>query len=268
MIQRCQCEYRKKNQYRLDSFICLFYCCFSVLEYVNNLSTEYKSKLDTLVPTNIIKGTFEAHVTFECSHNTNETIEKLKNICKNTKYKLIFIELDSSKKNDNFTQLMTSSYYTGEYPSIVKTIEDEVYKHFEDFNIIRIKIESLASNEGVPQTNTEKELHWDKETNYFEFHYKVLVKKNSARSLKKLRDICESNRNLQLHVSRNAFKQLDENDSHYMVTMRLFYTGRTVAFERNDEVIEYLTRSHFPPLKTVREFIVYDTHIELDSAWK
>ncbi|CAF3734047.1 unnamed protein product [Rotaria sp. Silwood1] len=240
-----------------------------VLNFVQDLSTQYKAKLDSLVPTNIVKGTFEAHVTFECSHDTQNVIEKLKKTCEKTKYKIIFIDLDTNQQHDKLQQLMTSSYHCGEYPAIVKQIEEEVYKQFQDFNIIRIKIESLASNEGVPQTDIDKKLFWDKETNYFEFHYKVLIEKDSkGQKLAKLRNICQSNGRFHLHVSRNAFKQLDETNFHYMITMRLFDVGRENAFKNSDEVIEYLTKNNFPPLKVVREFIVYDTHIELDSAWK
>ncbi|CAF1258937.1 unnamed protein product [Rotaria magnacalcarata] len=240
-----------------------------VLEYITNLSTDYKTKLDVLVPTNVVKGTFEAHVTFDCSHHTEQVIEKLQKVCEDTKYKIIFIDLETNQTKMKSQQLMTSSYHCGEYPSIVKSIEEEVYKHFQDFNIIRIKIESLASNEGVPQTDIDKRLFWDEATNYFEFHYKVLVKNDlKGQRLIALQNICKSNRDFNLHVSHNEFKQTDENDFHYMVTMRLFHVGREKAFEQNDEVIKYLTTKNFPPLKVVREFIVYDTHIELDKEWK
>ncbi|CAF0930639.1 unnamed protein product [Rotaria sp. Silwood1] len=140
-----------------------------VVDFVRIKSVELKSRLDSLVPTNIIQGSFRAQITFDCSN----------------------------------------------------------------FNIIRIKIESLTSNEGVPQTDIDKKLFWDKETNYFEFRYRIL----------------------------NALKQPDETDSTYTVKMHLFDVGRENAFKNNDEVTEYLTKNNFPPLKVVREFIVYNTYI-------
>lgn len=238
------------------------------MEFITQLSTQYKLKLDTLVP-RTIKGTFEAHVTFDCTHDTEKIIERLKNACENTKYKIIFIDLNTNNAKAKLQQLMTSSYYCGEYPSIVKDIEEEVYKHFKDFNIIRLKIESLASNDGVPESNSDKLLFWDSKTNYFEFHYKVLVKDHSpTRHIGKLRKLCESNRKFHLHLSRNAFKHLDENNAQYMITMRLFDVGREKAFENNKEIIEYLTNNKFPPIKVVREFIVYDSYIELDNGWE
>jgi len=242
-------------------------CISRVLNFIRDKSAEYKSKLNAIVPTTV-KGTFEAHITFDCTHNTEKYIENLKKVCENTKYKIIFINLNINRKEDKLQQLMTSSYHCGEYLSIVKQIEEEAYKHFKDFNIIRIKIESLASNEGVPQTDTEKRILWNDESNYFEFHYKVLVKNGGKKDkLQELQDICQRSYRFPLHLSHNAFQQLDEKNFHYMITMRLFDVGRDNAFIRNDEVVKYLTDSKFPPLKVVREFIVHDSYIELDHGW-
>jgi len=163
---------------------------------------------------------------------------------------------------------MTSSYHTGEYPLIVEQIEEEAFKYFKNFNIIRIKIESLASNEGVPKIDVEKRLFWNGESNYFEFHYKILVKNGGKKdNLKELEDICRSNYRYKLHLSHNAFQQVDEKNFHYMITMRLFDNGRDNAFAINDEVVQLLTNKKFPPVKVVREFIVHDSYIELDQEW-
>jgi hypothetical protein len=164
---------------------------------------------------------------------------------------------------------MTSSYHCGEYPSIVKEIEEEAFKHFQDFNIIRIKIEALASDEGVPETDAEKKLFWNNTTNYFEFHYKVLLENDpEGNHLKKLQGVCAKSDPHALHLSRNAFKQIGEKSFHYLITMRLFDVGRDNAFEINDEIVEFLTENNFPPLKVVREYVVYDTYIELDNGWE
>ncbi|CAF1003109.1 unnamed protein product [Adineta ricciae] len=243
------------------------YAWESVLEFVKAKSAEHKSQLDTLVPTNIVKGTFETHVTLDCSNNTEEVIEKLKKACENTKYKVIFIDLNSHNKKEKNQQLMTSSYHCGEYPAIVSEINEEVHKHFRDFNIVRVKIEALASNDGIPETDIEKKLFWDDKSNYFEFHYKVLLKiDNYGKAYKELENICNYSRGL--HLSRNAFQRLNEDNSYYLITKRLFENGRKSAFEINDRTIDYLTARKYPPLKTVREFVVYDSFIELDKDWK
>ncbi|CAF5072616.1 unnamed protein product, partial [Rotaria sp. Silwood1] len=56
---------------------------------------------------------------------------------------------------DENVQLITSSSYCDEYSSIVKQIEEKVHEHFKQFNIIHIKIKTLASSEGVPQTDID-----------------------------------------------------------------------------------------------------------------
>ncbi|CAF4660283.1 unnamed protein product, partial [Rotaria sp. Silwood2] len=123
-------------------------------------------------------------------------------------------------------------------------------------------------NEDVPQTDIDKRLFWCQKTNYFEFHYKILVKKgHGGNKLNKLRTICQSNRKFRLHVSFNVFKQLDEKHSHYMVITCLFDVARENAFKSSDAIVEYLTKNNFPPIETVSEFIVYDTHMELDKGW-
>ncbi|CAF3561211.1 unnamed protein product [Rotaria sp. Silwood1] len=110
-----------------------------VFNYFDKLSTEYKTKLNTLVLANVVKGTFD------CSHNTEQIVEKTeKKTCENTKYKIILID-----------SLITSSSYCDEYLSTVKQIEGKVHEYFKQFNIIHIKIKTLASNEGVPQTNID-----------------------------------------------------------------------------------------------------------------
>ena len=222
-----------------------------------------KSQIDALVPTNVVRGTFEAHVTFDCTHRREEVIERLKARCENSQFKLIFMELDTSRKDEKGYQLMTSSYHTGEYPSILKKIEDEVNERFKDFNIIRIKIESLASNEGVPETSFYKRMFWDPKSTYFEFHYKVLVKKNADELRAAVRQVSYFG----LHVSRNAFTTIDKDQAHFMITMRAFQHGRQEAFSQNEQVVEYLTSMGFPPLKVVREFVVYDSFIALDQEW-
>ncbi len=48
--------------------------------------------------------------------------------------------------------------------------------------------------------------------------------------------------------------------------MRLFNVGRINAFISNNEVTQYFTNNHFPPIKVKEEFVVYDSDIDLDSS--
>ncbi|CAF4082092.1 unnamed protein product [Rotaria sordida] len=238
-------------------------------EFVHIKCDELQSKLDVLVPTNIIKGSFEVYITLDFTDHTEQAIEILQKACENTKYKLMFIQLDTDSEKKKLKALMVSSYYYGEYPSIFKQIEEEAYQAFQDFNIIRIKIKSSVSNEGVPQTDMEKKVFWNDETNYFEFHYKIPLEEECERDkLRSLVNMCRPYFKYDLHSSDNVYERIHQKNPEYMITMRLFDFGRENALKTNKESVEELTINNSPPLQVVCEFIVYDTHIELDKDWQ
>jgi len=175
----------------------------------------------------------------------------------------MFIEFDKQRVEDEpQEQLMVSSHYDGEYPSIVKQIKEEVYQDFRDFRIIRIKIIVLASNAGVPQTDVDKILFWDETTNYFEFRYEIEVRKNRKQDVQ---DMCRRYCGFDLDLSHNAFQRIHGRHLPYMITMRLSDMGKEQALKRDEEVVDCLTRHNFPPSKCACEFIVYDSHIPLDK---
>jgi hypothetical protein len=239
-----------------------------VVEFVQNKSAEYKSKFNALIPENIVKGPFEVHLTFDCTHNTKHIIDKLEKSCQNTRYEMIFVELINYENKENLRQLIVSSHYDGEYPSIVKQIEEQAYKHFKGFNIIRIKIKSLISNEGVPQSDLEKQLFWNDKTNYCEFRYKIPLKLDfqgeKIRNIRDIRRLCLKSPS-KLRLSRETFMQTHTKDLQLMITRCLFDVGRGNALGKCDEIVEYMTRNRFPPLQVIQEFIVYDTNIEFDK---
>ena len=233
-------------------------------EFVQMKSIEFKSRLDAILLSNIVKGSFKAYITFDCSHNPNHVIAKLEKRCENTKYKIIFIEFDKHHENDQVQeQLMVSSHYDGEYPSIVKQIEDEISQYFQNFNIIRIQIKASLPNENIPQNDVEKKFFWNDKTNYFEFRYDIEVRKNHKQD--ELRSIVETIRRYSkdnLRLSHDAFQ-----GKHllYVLTMRLFDFGRENAFKRHNLIMNHLKQYDFLPAKVVHEFVVYDTHTELDE---
>ena len=239
---------------------------YSVVQFVREKSSEIKSRLDVLVPTNLIHGSFNVQITFDCSNSARRTEEKLEKACQNTKYKIMLTKSGPRRKNCSIRKLLATSSYVGQYPSIVKEIEEEVYEHFQGFRIMRIKIDSLAANKGVPQTDIDKKLFWDKDTYYFEFCYKVSTDKNAKdRNVTRLENLCQSYHQFHLHLLHHT---ADEEQSHYMVRMRLHNVGRLNACESSNRLVEYLTKSNFPPLEVDHQFIVYDRYIEIDNERK
>jgi hypothetical protein len=124
---------------------------------------------------------------------------------------------------------------------IIQQIEEEVLKDFQDFNILRIKIESLVSNIGVPETSIEKKLFWNR-TNYFEFHYNApLGKDQKGERFKKILNTYRSNNRLNtenLLISRIQSKQISDPNFHWINIMHLFNAGRIKAFQAHDEILE------------------------------
>lgn len=222
-----------------------------LVDYLKMKSEEYKSIINELLPTNIIHGTFTVHMTVE-----NNNIE---HICKRNKFQWIFIHLNNG---ENWKQLMTKSYHVGTYPNIIQQMKTLSEVQLTDLNVIRLKIKILGSNNGVPENDIEKLLFWDKKTNYFEFHYTILVK--SRIEFRKLKSLCESQA---IYLSHNEFKKTSIDEMHYILTMRLFNVGRINAFKQNNYIIQYLTNKQFLPLKVESHFVVYDSNIDLDNGW-
>ncbi|CAF1560049.1 unnamed protein product [Adineta steineri] len=235
-----------------------------VAEFVNLKSIEFRSKLDVLVPTNIIKGSFEAMITFNCNDNNIENLEKL---CNNTKYKFILIHSGIDQDKNKSEQLIVSSQYHGEYPLIIRQIEQEIYHDFKDFNIVRLQIESLVSNEGVPEGFTEKKLFWNR-SNYFAFYYLIpLEKDGKGENLKKIVNTYRSKHRFNsdnIDLLHNEFKQTIDNNLHYISIMRLFNVGREKALVINDEIIENSNRNNLPLTLMKSAFIVYEKNIGLN----
>ncbi|CAF4035194.1 unnamed protein product [Rotaria sordida] len=100
----------------------------------------------------------------------------------------ICIHLNDDDDDDSIKQLITSSYHVGTYSDIVEQIKTLTDNIFNDFDIQRLKIKSLASNNGVPENDIDKLLFWNKKSNYFEFHYKIFI--GSTNKLDKLKNLC------------------------------------------------------------------------------
>jgi hypothetical protein len=221
-----------------------------VVDYIQTISEKYKTMLNQLVPTNIIDGTFKIHITVD-----NHNMKHFLNICQINKWKSIFIYLNNGYHSK---QLMTSFHLNGKYPNIIQQIQTLIDTHFKDLNIIRLKIKSLVFNDGVPDYKIDKLLFWDKKTNYFEFHYQILIK-----SIEELQKLNLDN----IHLAHNQFKKISENEMYYILTMRLFNVGKNKALIQNNSTIQYLTNHSFPPLKVESQFVVYDSNIDLDNGW-
>lgn len=179
-------------------------------------------------------------------------IENLKKICESTKYQVLYIQSNENKSQ----QIIVFANYDGEYPSIIQQVEEDAYQHFQDLNIMRIKIGTSASNTGVPETDTEKKLFWHNTANYFEFYYDIpLEKDRRGEKFKKILNTYRSKHRMNsecMDFSRIEIQELDKKNSDYIFTMHLFVVGREKSSFINNEIFRDATQT------IKHHFIVYD----------
>lgn len=217
-----------------------------ILDSMNNLATQYK-----------INGIFEVHISVNCE--TNDDLELFLECCNKNNIKPIIIQLSNGENNK---QVMTSSFITGVYKDVILTkTKDTVNRLFDNTRlkdkIVRVKIESLARNTGVPILENKEE---DK---YFEFHYKIVIKSNIEYDF-----IKSFVKNYDARISSNAFKHNNENAvKHYFITKRVHNAGQEYAMQQHEILKEALSINGFTPLKTEAEFVVFDSNYNLDKGW-
>jgi hypothetical protein len=69
-----------------------------------------------------------------------------------------------------------------------------------------------------------------------------------------------------VYVSRNAFKK-ETNVQHYFLTFRLHTEGKIEAVGAYDDISKHLRSDGWEILKSEKEYVVYDSNIELDRGW-
>merc|ERR1712228_1123301 len=170
------------------------------------------------------------------TNDININVTKFVKLCKCVGLKPIFIELPYG---DTIQQLMTSKYITGTYPDVLMPVYAAAHKIKEaGFQILRIKIESLACNKGIPRN--QNDISFEPKHRYFEFHFKVLLSDEIEK--KRLRQIGQK---YNAHTSRNAFKMVDDGKFINWGTMRAFDQGRDEALKTVDCLQSELVRNGF-----------------------
>jgi predicted nucleotidyltransferase len=245
--------YYEKIMNHMDDKIDYRGLCKSHSEEYDTLFNKVKIKVNELQKE--VKGTFEFHITVQTDEDEKTNVKTFKKYCLDHKLKPIVILLDKGKHP---TQVMTSSYHNGVFPDNINHI-NEVAQGLKDagFKLKRVKIESMASNKGVPTT---PELHatWDKNC-YFEFHYKIHI--DDKDQLRRLTDFCTQWKP-RLYVSKNQVRK-----KYNFATLRMFECGREKAFEEYQAIEKALLEEGYKINKIEREFVVYDNNLELDAGW-
>jgi hypothetical protein len=140
-------------------------------------------------------------------------------------------------------------------------------------------VEAMMSSEGVPES--DEVLHHCERgvvcadshvqdarvrfspSNYFEFHVKVQLPLATV-DYAQLGQLCTRHK---AHLSRNALKQVDKDNEHRFVTLRLYHIGRATARGRFEACVDDLEANNYTVISKMREYSVYDSNVQLDSGW-
>jgi hypothetical protein len=205
---------------------------------------------------NACGGTFEAHVTTEATDPAAR--ERFRTLCRELGVKCVLIELPEGEVR---SQPMTASYHSGDLPGVL----DEVAAlsravRAAGFPVKRLKLEAVATNAGVPDSDDEALAF--PPGNYFEFHVKLLLPRDA--DLEALRGCCARHH---ARLSSNALKQGADGRSERFVTLRLHGVGRRRAFAACDWLCDDLKRAGYPLGNRLREYSIYDSAAALDAGW-
>jgi hypothetical protein len=202
------------------------------------------------------RGTFEAHVTIAADDAT--TRERFRDLCAQLGAKCVLIELPEGVTR---SQPMTATYHRGEVAAVAEEVA-ALSRTVRDagFDVTRLKLEAVATNEGLPDTDEEAAAF--PAENHFEFHVKALL--GTDADLDVLRSLCARH---DARLSSNALKMDTDGRRERFVTMRVYHAGRRSAFARFDALVNDLLAAGYTLGNRLREYTLYDSAVRLDAGW-
>jgi hypothetical protein len=202
------------------------------------------------------EGAFESHVTVEAADLAAR--ERFRGICDQLGVKCVLIELPEGATR---SQPMTACYHHGAMASVLAEVE-AICRELRGagFVITRVKLEAVATNAGVP--DSDEEAARLPRRNYFEFHVKLLLPPSA--DLAALRTCCDRHG---ARLSRNALKTEQDGRSERFVTMRVYGVGRRSAFARLEALERDLAAAGFVQVNRQREYTIFDSAEQVDAGW-
>lgn len=208
---------------------------------------------------------------------------------------LLFRDLSpgaSANATKEIRVMQSARYVWSNSPAFVKTMSkvDADFFEGEGFTCVRQKIEASAYGiDGIPLTKAEfEQAEWDKEKQYFEFHVKVELKPESgAKSEAPSPDMTPEElshlQRISLELS-NQFKvpvplsfnnnrdqhrsAQDGLGSQRFLNVRFRGVGVKECEPRLEAVKTAVnTQTAFRVIKTISEFVWFDTAPEIDHGW-
>ena len=202
------------------------------------------------------RGTFEAHVTIDAGDAA--TRERFRAACATLGAKCVLIELPEGATR---SQPMTATYHRGELAAVAEEVAAlSRAVRGAGFDVTRVKLEAVATNDGLPETDEEAAAF--PQENYFEFHVKALLPADA--DVEALRACCARHDG---RLSSNALKTGNEGRRERFVTLRVYNAGRRNAFARFDALVSDLLAAGYALGNRLREYTLYDSAARLDAGW-
>ncbi len=169
-------------------------------------------------------------------------------------------------------QYMISKWKNGTDESVIKRaidIADDM--RGKNVKVSRVKVESMAHNQGVPQS--EGDFHKLISSNdltgrpYFEFHTKIDITDNRLEHLVQWCDTQKlkyaSDNDVCLGISANIC-----GSAIPLLTIRIYNHGRDYSIDIKDEILNNLKKSEFKVIGNIQqEFSIYDNNGDMDRDW-
>lgn len=207
-----------------------------------------------------IHGLFEIHITVDISTGLYKLWEYTNN---NKGVKLIMAVADEGLCKD---QYMISKWKNGNFSDVVnRALEMELDMISMDIKPIRVKVESMAHNNGVPATTSDYEsLSKSKEIMgrpYFEFHAKIELNSHTIKDLTTMLKGIRYTDTFVAHSINICGSKVP------LLTIRVYNHGRDYAIHAKDIVLTQI-KTMFKIIGNIQqEFSVFDTNEEMDKGW-
>jgi hypothetical protein len=212
-----------------------------------------------------IEGVFEIHISVK-----PEQVFKLWSFT--AEKKNIKLILASSSTGTHPNQLMISKFTNGKYENVIEKAK-HLAKEMEEYglDIIRLKVESLMHNEGVPISELDyQDLITCPEiigTPYFEFHVKFDIdnQQSSKDYLTKIDELTKQfiTKDIKIAHSVNVC-----GSKNLMLTIRIYNYGRKYAVDTKNKILDSLKDQRIKFMDNIQqEFSVFDNNENLDQGW-
>jgi hypothetical protein len=210
-----------------------------------------------------ISDTFESHLFVGPINPSPELQSEFITVCRSLGLRALNLALNFEGAGLN-TVLQSTKYYKVPNPAeaLEKMVAD-AEKLAEHFDLLRIKLESLAINDGIPQSD-EEALAIPGDT-YFEYHIKlkdVEINESNDQNLKNLSKRLTDELNIKVPFSCNNLP-----DYQRFLNARTYKLGFKNSSALVDKITHAIKEHGYVIDRVVSEFIVYDTNKSLDRGW-